>query len=130
MINRYGSLSFGCLTRRVVLSTAVALLSCSVLAGCVPVAIGGAAAGGYYAGKDDRPVGQIIDDAGIELSIKAAYAADDEISVWDIKVDSHNGKVKLLGTVPSRKVGRKAVKLAEDVRGVDDVSDNLTVDAD
>lgn len=106
----------------------VPLLLGGLLAGCWPLALGGAAAGGYYAGKDDRPVGQIIDDAGIELSIKAAYAADNEISVWDIKVDSHDGNVKLFGKVSSRKVGRKAVKLAEAVRGVEDVADNLTVD--
>jgi hyperosmotically inducible protein len=106
----------------------VPLLLGGLLAGCWPVALGGAAAGGYYVGKDDRPVGQIIDDAGIELSIKAAYAADDEISVWDIKVDSHDGNVKLFGKVPSRKVGRKAVKLAEAVHGVEDVVDKLSVE--
>jgi hyperosmotically inducible protein len=129
MLNSYGLSDLSFLTQRTVLYVAVLVLSLGGLAGCVPLVVGGAAAGGYYAGKDDRPVGQIIDDTGIELSIKASYATDSDISVWDIKVDSHDGVVKLFGTVPSREVGRKAVKLAEEVRGVNDVVDNLTVDS-
>ncbi|MFQ5352856.1 MAG: BON domain-containing protein, partial [Candidatus Binatia bacterium] len=72
--------------------------------------------------------GQIVDDAGIVVSIKTAFARDEDISVWDINVDSYDGVVTLYGKVPSRKVGRRAVKIAREVKGVDDVIDRLRVD--
>jgi hyperosmotically inducible periplasmic protein len=104
------------------------VLSCALLSvGCAPVLVGGAAAGGYYVGKDDRSVGEITDDASITTAVNAKYVKDDLVKARDINVDTHQGVVTLHGTVASAKVAERAVQLARAVKGVRQVVSKLRV---
>jgi osmotically-inducible protein OsmY len=66
-------------------------------------------------------------DARIVTAIKAIYAVDRDLSVWQISVSSTQGHVTLSGTVPTPDDIGKAVALALEVDGVHDVSSTLQV---
>lgn len=88
------------------------------LAGCG--AMGGGAGG-------TRTAGQVVDDATILTKIKAAYAADPDISALKINVDSEKGVVRLRGEVKSVALWRKAEDVARKVEGVKSVENRLIV---
>jgi len=108
----------------------VGIVAAFAASGCVPAAIGGAAAGGYYVGKDERSIGQIADDATITATIKAKHAKDDLVRVWDINVDTYEGVVTLYGSLPSRDAESRAISLAESTGGVRRVISKITVVSD
>ncbi len=113
-------------TRRIAWLSA-ALAVCFWAAGCTPLLVGGAAAGGYYVGKDERSAGRIADDAGITASINAKYAKDPDVSAIDINVDTRSGVVTLYGSVSSRRAANRAVELARSTKGVRKVISKITV---
>ncbi len=103
-------------------------LSCmALLPGCAALVVGGAAAGGYYVGKDKRSVSQIADDASITSAVNAKFLGDNDIRTLDIDVDTYEGVVTLTGTVTSETAHQHAVELAKQVKGVKRVIDKLTV---
>jgi hyperosmotically inducible periplasmic protein len=74
--------------------------------------------------------GQVHDAAADEravVAIKAKYAADPDLSVWSISVSCHEGHVTLSGTVPNADGVGKAIALALQVDGVQDVSSTLEI---
>jgi hyperosmotically inducible periplasmic protein len=78
-----------------------------------------------------RDLGEAIadtaSDARTTAAIKAKLAADPELSALSISVDTTGGRVTLSGTVASpERVGR-AVALALDTRGVNEVVSTLQV---
>jgi hyperosmotically inducible periplasmic protein len=83
------------------------------------------------AGMDSRPTtrttGQAIDDATIGTKLKAALAADPELSALKINVDTTQGAVKLRGEVKSLALRRKAEDLARKTEGVKSVDNQLIV---
>ena len=95
--------------------------------GCAALLIGGAAAGGYAVGKDERPVGQIVDDGTLTASIKSKFIADKYVPAATIDVDTYEGRVTLNGTVKSYVARSQAEKLARETKGVRDVVNNLEV---
>jgi osmotically-inducible protein OsmY len=66
-------------------------------------------------------------DARIVADIKAKYAADPDLSVWSISVACHQGHVALSGTVPNPEGVGKAVTLALEPDGVEDVTSTLEI---
>jgi hyperosmotically inducible periplasmic protein len=68
-----------------------------------------------------------VEDAKIEAAIKAKYAADPDLSVWSISVSCHDGHVELSGTVPTPEGVGKAVALALEADGVQDVTSTLAI---
>jgi len=66
-------------------------------------------------------------DARIVAAIKAKYATDPDLSVWSISVSSHQGHVALSGTVPTPEGVGKAVTLALEADGVEDVTSTLEI---
>jgi len=66
-------------------------------------------------------------DARIVTAIKAKYAADSDLSVWSISVSCHQGHVALTGTVPNEEGVSKAVTLALEPDGVEDVTSTLEI---
>jgi osmotically-inducible protein OsmY len=66
-------------------------------------------------------------DARIITAIKAKYAEDPDLSVWAISVSSHQGHVALSGTVPTPEGVGKAVALALEPGGVQDVTSTLEI---
>jgi hyperosmotically inducible periplasmic protein len=103
------------------------LLACGSLCGCVAAVVGGAAAGGYYAGKDERSADRIAQDVAITADVKARLIAEPGIRSLSINVDTNNGNVLLRGDVKSSAQAGTAVKLARKVKGVKSVSSELKV---
>lgn len=98
-----------------------------MLQGCAAVVVGGAAAGGYYVGKDERTVGEITEDASITTKVNAKFVGDDLVKTFDIDVDTYRGTVYLYGHVDSPVVADRAVALARSVKGVTSVVSKLSV---
>jgi len=71
--------------------------------------------------------GDKISDARIVTVIKAKYVLDRDLSAHDIHVDVADGRVSLSGTVPTADLIGKAVMLALDTSGVENVSAKLVV---
>jgi len=105
----------------------VALLLAGSLSGCAAVAVGGAAAGGYYVVKDERTMAEIYDDASITAAINSRFLKDDLVSAVDVNVDTNYGEVTLKGTVDNPAVARRAYDLAYSVEGVTRVISQLTI---
>lgn len=97
------------------------------LSGCGALVVGGAAAGGYYVGKDDRTLGEITDDATITSTINARYVKDSQVSALDINVDTRRRVVTLYGSVDSQAIADRAVEIARNTKGVKQVVSKLTI---
>ena len=69
--------------------------------------------------------GEVITDGWIATRIRTNIANDDAITGHAIKVDVKNNVVTLTGTVPNEAVRAKAIAVAKDVEGVDQVVDKL-----
>ncbi len=67
-------------------------------------------------------------DLAITAKVKAALAADDQLSALGINVDTLNNVVSLQGPAPSMEAAERATVLAKAVDGVSEVKNMLTVD--
>src|SRR6476620_10949119 len=97
----------------------LAAMTAAVLAGCgnMPGAPGG----------PTRTAGQAVDDATIGTKLKAAYAADPELSALKINVDTTQGVVRLKGEIKSVALRQKAEATARKIEGVKSVENMLIV---
>jgi hyperosmotically inducible protein len=112
---------------RIAVVAVAGVLAGSMMA-CVPVLIGGAAAGGYYLGKDDRSPAQIAEDGSITTRIKSKLVGDKYVDAFAIDVDTHAGVVTLHGTVGTRFEREQAERLALAVGGVQRVDNRIRVE--
>lgn len=108
-------------------TTALILVMTLPLSGCLAIVAGGAAAGGYYVGKDPRTVGEIADDATITARIKTRLIEAKDIKALDINVDTFMGNVTLKGKVRSASERARAIKIAKGVTGVKKVISKLAI---
>ncbi len=74
-----------------------------------------------------RSVGQAVDDVTIGTRLKAALAADPDLSALKINVDTTKGAVRLRGEVKSMLLRRKAEDLARRIEGVRSVDNQLII---
>lgn len=95
-----------------------AMMTSVILAGC---------AGPLGGLETQRSVGQAVDDVTIGTKLKAALAADPELSALKINVDTTQGAVRLKGEVKSVALRRKAEDLARNINGVKSVDNQLIV---
>jgi len=72
-------------------------------------------------------MGDKIDDAMITTSVKAELAKDSNLSAMKINVDTSQGRVSLKGTAPSNEAREHATTLAQNVKGVVAVDNQLKV---
>lgn len=107
------------------LVAAALLLAAAPLQGCLVAAVGTAAVGGYYIGKDQRSADQIAKDAAITAQVKSLLIAEPGIRALDINVDTANGHVRLAGTVASDTQRATAERLAHKAAGVKSVTNEL-----
>lgn len=96
-------------------------------AGCAALAIGGAAAGGYYVGKDERSAAQIAKDGSITTRIKSRLVADPYVRAFAVDVDTYENVVTLSGRVTSYVEREQAERIAAAVAGVASVRNELEV---
>jgi len=85
------------------------------------------AAGDGDAPDPHRTVGEVIDDAGITVSVKSQLFKDPDVKGLRIDVDTRDGVVFLTGEVRSKLEENKAIELAKQTKGVRDVRANLTL---
>ncbi len=76
---------------------------------------------------EPRTVGEVIDDASITSQVKYSLLSHRSTSALKTKVHTNDGVVILTGEAASEAEKSLATKLAEDVRGVKSVSNNMTV---
>ncbi len=95
--------------------------------GCLPVVVGGAAAGAYYAGKDERSLKEIAKDAAISTSVKAGLIKSKNVSATKINVDTYRAVVVLSGRVSSEEEKNLASEIALSVDGVKSVKNVLAI---
>src|SRR6476661_11088728 len=95
------------------LMTAAALAACSNMPGAP--------------GGPTRTAGQAVDDVTIGTRLKAAIAADPELSALKVNVDTTQGNVRLKGEVKSVTLRQRAEALARSVEGVKSVDNQLIV---
>lgn len=82
---------------------------------------------GDRAGDATNRAGAAVSDAAVTSAVKAKFLADTTVSGLKIDVDTKSGVVVLNGTVASRAEADRAVMLARETDGVDQVVDNLKV---
>lgn len=73
--------------------------------------------------------GEYIDDAGITLKVKAAFAEDKWVKGRNISVRTDQGVVDLTGTVADSTESERATELATKVKSVKAVHNNLHISA-
>ncbi|HAI96130.1 MAG: hypothetical protein CL866_08425 [Cycloclasticus sp.] len=110
-----------------VLSVIFSIFFTLLLTGCTTVLIGGAGAGGYAVGTDERPIGVISEDIAITASVKATLIKDEQIEAFDINVDTYRSVVTLHGHVKNSSQLNRAIQLARTVKGVKNVISKLAV---
>ena len=72
-------------------------------------------------------VGTQIDDSWITTKVNSKFAADPDIKMMDVSVQTDKGVVTLTGRVEDEKARRAAIALARDTEGVKSVRDLLEV---
>jgi hyperosmotically inducible protein len=82
---------------------------------------------GFSGTGNTRTVGQAVDDATIGTKLKAALAADPELSALKINVDTTQGAVRLKGEVKNIALRRKAEDMARSIQGVKSVDNQLII---
>jgi osmotically-inducible protein OsmY len=111
--------------RLVLLSLSAAALAAS-LSACVPLVVGGAAAGGALVAMDRRTSGAQLEDEGIELRARNRLKE----SLGDnahINITSFNRQVLLTGEVPTAQDQQRAEQIVARVDNVRSVVNDLAV---
>ena len=102
-----------------------ALVLSSQLTACLPVVVGGAAAGGAMA-ADRRTSGVYVEDQNIEL--KASHSLDDVVTdLSHVNVTSYKGNVLLTGEVPDAATKAKAENAIKVIESVRNVTNEITI---
>jgi hyperosmotically inducible protein len=98
-----------------------------IIAAATAVTLAGCAGMPGGPGGPTRTVGQAVDDVTIGTKMKAALAADPELSALKINVDTTQGNVRLRGEVKSLALRRKAEETARKIEGVKSVDNQLII---
>lgn len=86
---------------------------------------------GAFAADAEAPkqsVGEYASDAMVTTKVKAAFVADDTLGALDIAVETNDGVVTLTGTVGTEAEVEQAARVARDIEGVKQVSNDIKVD--
>lgn len=103
-----------------------ALLSASMLGGCVAAAVGGAATVGVAA-YDERGIDGVARDLKLATDIRTEWLSADPDLPVKASVEVHEGRALLTGVVQDEKRRASAVTLAWKVPGVKDVLNEIQV---
>jgi len=114
------------MNRALVLAGITLAVSLSLLAGCVPVLIAGAAGGAAMVATDRRSAGAQVDDESIELKI-ATQASSQFGERIHLNVTSYNGIVLLTGEVPDQAALASVGSLAKNTEKVRSVHNEMVV---
>lgn len=76
-----------------------------------------------------KAVSNTVDDMAITTGVSAGLAKDPDLSAIKINVETKNGAVSLNGPAPSAAAKERATAIAQGVKGVTSVSNNLVAPA-
>lgn len=107
------------LSRNKIRSNAIA----AIVAGAALLAAGPLA----LADDTSRSAGETLDDTTINSSVKANLSGNDEVHARNINVETHRGRVALIGYVRSKEQHESAIVTAEETKGVVEVIDALLI---
>ncbi len=112
--------------KKLILATAAAALLTGALTACVPLVLGGAAAGGSLVATDRRTSGAQLEDEGIELraSSRLRTALGERAHV---NLTSYNRQVLLTGEVPTAQDKQLVEQIVSRVENVSSVVNELAV---
>lgn len=79
------------------------------------------------AGQVAQQAGETVNDAAITAAVAAELALDKDLSALKVDIETTDGRVALRGTAPSADARDRATLLAEGVKGVRSVDNQLTV---
>jgi osmotically-inducible protein OsmY len=82
---------------------------------------------GCAATHKQESTGEYIDDSYITTKVKSQILSDPDLKVLEINVETFKGVVQLSGFVSSRSDISKAVSIAEGVKGVKSVKNDMRV---
>jgi hyperosmotically inducible periplasmic protein len=105
----------------------LAALAPLLLSGCIPLAVGGAVAAGYYVGKDEREPAVIASDTRITAAVRTRLICDKYIDGLSIGVETYEGVVTLRGEVGTSLPREQAERLAGGVDGVKSVRNEIMI---
>jgi hyperosmotically inducible periplasmic protein len=105
----------------------LAALAPLLLSGCIPLAVGGAVAAGYYVGKDEREPAVIASDTRITAAVRTRLIGDKYIDGLSIGVETYEGVVTLRGEVGTSLPREQAERLAGGVDGVKSVRNEIMI---
>ncbi|MGH6980896.1 MAG: BON domain-containing protein [Stellaceae bacterium] len=111
-------------------SVAAMLAGSLSLSGCVAVAVGGAAVGGYAVVAEDLSPQQQMRDYGIKAEVQAAWGNFNQEMAHRLDATVFDGRVLITGRVPDRRWREEAVRRAHRVSGVHRVFDETEVGPD
>lgn len=110
---------------KLTLKLLAALVLASQISACVPVVVGGAAAGGVMA-ADRRTTGTYVEDENIELkAAKDIYSSLGEEA--HVNITSFKGNVLLTGEVPDENAKTKAGDMILAIENVRSLTNELTI---
>lgn len=103
------------------------LLLLSMLTGCGPAIVIGAAAGASVA-HDRRTVGAIVDDRNIELKIGSTLMGEADLrEQTHINITSMNGVVLLTGEAATTELRDRVLQIAREANGVRRVTNEMRI---
>jgi osmotically-inducible protein OsmY len=114
------------IARRAIFVPATALVGSYLLAGCVPLVVGGVVAGGALVATDRRTSGAQLEDEGIELRSKSRLR-EALLERVNINITSYNRQVLLTGEVPSEADKARAQEIVSRVENVRSIVNELAV---
>ena len=112
--------------QRLALSACAAALVAGALTACIPLVIGGAAAGGSLVATDRRTSGAQLEDEGIELRSVSRIRGNIGERVH-VNVTSYNRQVLLTGEVPTAQDKQLVEQIVSRVENVSAVVNELAV---
>ena len=113
------------LNLNLILNLFAAFALASQITACVPVVVGGAAAGGAIA-ADRRTTGVYVEDENIELKTTKGIA-DSLGEAAHVNITSYKGNVLLTGEVGSSEAKSKAESIAKSTTSVRNVTNELAI---
>lgn len=72
-------------------------------------------------------IGDAVDDGSLTAKVKLAFAKDPTVRAYRIDVDTKKGVVTLSGTVKDATEAKRAIAVAESIKGVKRVNSVLTI---
>lgn len=115
-------------TRRALILALALIAAGALLSACTKTAlISGAAATGGTAIAQERSVSDAIDDTAIEIALNKRFLDESTELFLDVDIDAYEGRVMLTGDVEKPRHRIRALELAWQVKGVDEVINEIQV---